>query len=100
MLRLFESTGSPADVLLTFPGPLRFCEETNHIEQSIEGGAHYLGPRGDSRPTVTVDGDKAAVHMRPNEIKTLRFALEMQSLGLPATRQEEEAALGISGPGV
>ena len=87
IIRLFESTGFAADVLLTFPAPLRFCEETNHLEEPIASNA------------VTFKGDTVRVQMKPYEIKTLRLALVQQSLGLPEASQEEEANMGIRGAG-
>lgn len=87
VLRLYESIGRAADALLTLPGPLRFCEETNHLEEPL------------AKQTVEVVGNTVRVSLQPNEVKTLRLALVRQSLGLPERQEGEEASLGIRGAG-
>ncbi len=78
VLRMYETVGNETDATLTLPSALRFCEETNHLEQRRAGA------------DVSYEGKIVRVHMRPYEIKTIRLAFVTSSLGLPDARQEEE----------
>ncbi len=62
----------------TFRGVLRFCEETNHLEERIVS------------KDVPYEGSTVRIAFKPYEIKTLRLALLHSSLGLPDAVQEEE----------
>jgi len=85
IVRCYETAGVETVATLTFAAPLRFAEETDHLERSLP------------EQSLQQDGERVTLTFHPHEIKTLRLSLAIPGFAIYAGPHRDTATPGETG---
>jgi len=85
VVRCYETAGVETEAVLSFAAPLRFAEETDHLERPLP------------QQTLQQEGERVTLTFRPHEIKTLRLSLAIPGFAIYPGAHRDATVPGESG---